>query len=175
MAISIHGRMAVNDSMLLHRAARRFALFHLFPARGSTKPTGRLKYRTMWWPWPMSKVEDGNAFIIFFSPITHRHEYKSAPTTGTTPPPYSRREFIFGSARYRWFIVRPSFPHSSAPRITIFPPACFGKEEKMATSYLRVKAHARWSVVFDMSCVIMWLAYRKAVTGMTMLRDILKI
>lgn len=75
MAISVHGRATVDDSMLLYRAAHRFALFHLFPARADDKtyqPPKTLNHVVT-----MADAQSSNAFIIFFSLVhTHRHRYK---------------------------------------------------------------------------------------------------
>lgn len=148
MTISIHGRAAVNDSMLLYRVAYiSIRSFSSVPRAGNRQNLpSRLKYRTMWWPWPMSKVEDGSAFIIFF--LTHTT--RGHTDTGTRYigcHPTGRIEFIFGLDRVIvdlsrdpvFYISLPSpFRHPFPP---ISPLARFGREEKIAI-YRRAKAYA---------------------------------
>lgn len=171
MAISIHGRAAVDDSMLLYRAAHRFALFHLFPVRARIDKTHQppkmpnhvvtmadVQSRGWWW----------RVYNLFF-PSTRI----GADTNMCTPPSQSNRIYIWLGALS--LIYRrtqfSTFPCTSCNYFSTC--TCFGREEKMATSYHRTCT--RSPVVSDMSRTIMRLKCRGAATKITILRDIWKI
>lgn len=90
----------------------------------------------MWWPWPMSKVEDG-IYNFFFSPLTHARTW-----TDTRAMP-SRSDRIYISLGVLSLIYRKTqfstFLRASRNHF-FFTRACFEKEKKI-TSYRQIKAH----------------------------------
>lgn len=147
MAILVHGRATVNDTMLLYRAVpsiRSFSSISRVRARiDKTHRPSKIPNHVVTMANVQSR-ERQRAFIIFFTVFSHANigAYIQKYTRDVAPPPHGRIEFIFGSARYRWFIAGPSFPHFPAFRRNDIS-TCIALRErgKKITSYCRAKAH----------------------------------
>lgn len=134
--------------MLLHRAAHQFALFHLFPARiDKTHQSPKISNHVV----TMGDVQSRGwrrVYNFFFSlahtparahvPMNARARY----THDTVPPPQSDRIYIWLGALS--LIYRETqFSTFLCPCVHFSTCAFWGGRKKMATSYRRVKAHAR--------------------------------